>query len=73
MDYLRPIGALDADGIPRHRGGLSTTHPGLAVMGVQGQYSLLSGSMPGTGADAYHIARQLRRQAAARLRSAVVS
>ncbi|WP_285779319.1 NAD(P)/FAD-dependent oxidoreductase [Microtetraspora sp. NBRC 13810] len=63
MDYLRPLGALDRAGVPKQRCGMSTTHPGLAFIGLQGQYSLLSGSLAGTAADAYHIARQLRRQA----------
>ncbi|WP_308125793.1 flavin-containing monooxygenase [Nonomuraea ceibae] len=69
MDYLRPLGALDPEGVPRQRGGMSTSHPGLAVVGLTGQYSLLSGSLIGAGADAYHVARRLRRQAAAWLAS----
>ncbi|MBN6058415.1 NAD(P)/FAD-dependent oxidoreductase [Nonomuraea sp. RK-328] len=68
MGYLRPIGALDADGVPRHRAGLSTTHPGLGFVGLLGQYSLFSGSLAGTGPEAYHVARRLRRQAIAQLK-----
>ncbi|MEV0618364.1 NAD(P)/FAD-dependent oxidoreductase [Nonomuraea sp. NPDC050404] len=67
MHYLRPIGALNADGVPMQRAGLSTTHPGLAIVGLQGQYSLFSGSLAGAGPDARHVARRLRRQAAAQL------
>ncbi|MGV9313632.1 flavin-containing monooxygenase [Streptomyces sp. NPDC003691] len=61
VDYLRPIGALDRRGIPRQRSGLSTVHPGLAYVGLEGQRSLLSGGIHGVGTDAVHVARRLRR------------
>ncbi|MGW6459891.1 flavin-containing monooxygenase [Streptomyces sp. NPDC055078] len=61
VEYLRPIGALDRRGVPRQRSGLSTVHPGLAFVGLEGQRSLLSGGIHGVGTDAIHVARRLRR------------
>ncbi|MEU3603778.1 NAD(P)-binding domain-containing protein [Streptomyces sp. NPDC006798] len=61
VEYLRPIGALDHRGIPRQRSGMSTVHPGLAFVGLEGQRSLLSGGIHGVGTDATHVARRLRR------------
>ncbi|KFG74732.1 flavin-containing monooxygenase [Streptomyces mutabilis] len=65
LDYLRPVGALDPDGRPRHREGVSTTHPGLAYVGLEWQRSLSSNSLRGVGRDAARIAGRL----AARLRA----
>lgn len=64
LEYLRPIGALDRAGLPRQRHGLSTVHPGLAYVGVDGQHTLLSNALHGVGRDAAHIARRLRRRIA---------
>ena len=47
LGCLRPLGALDGDGHPRHREGLSTTHPGLAYVGLEWQRSLSSNSLRG--------------------------
>lgn len=60
LEYLRPIGALDRRGLPRQRSGLSTIHPGLAFIGLEGQRSFLSGGIHGVGTDAAHAARRLR-------------
>nr|WP_009997516.1 NAD(P)-binding domain-containing protein [Streptomyces clavuligerus] len=60
LEYLRPLGALTPDGRPRQRHGLSTSHPGLAYVGVEGQHTLLSAALHGVGTDARHIARGLR-------------
>ena len=59
MDYLRPIGALDATGVPQHRHGLSTTHPGLGYVGLEWQRSLSSASLRGVGRDAAHVVNAL--------------
>ncbi|MER5768529.1 flavin-containing monooxygenase [Streptomyces sp. NPDC001985] len=64
LDCLRPLGALRRDGSPRQRHGLSTSHPGLAYIGVEGQHTLLSNALHGMGTDADHIARALRRYVA---------
>ncbi|MFE9021014.1 flavin-containing monooxygenase [Streptomyces sp. NPDC007808] len=57
--YLVPLGALDASGHPRHREGISLTHPGLAYVGLEWQRSLSSNSLRGAGRDAARIARHI--------------
>lgn len=57
--YLRALGALDANGVPRQQAGLSTTHPGLAYVGLDWQRSASSATLRGVGRDAMHVARRL--------------
>lgn len=64
LEYLRPLGALDRVGVARQRFGLSTTHPGLAFMGIEGQHTFFSNAIHGVGHDARLIARRLRQQVA---------
>jgi putative flavoprotein involved in K+ transport len=52
LDYLRQLGALDADGAPLHTGGISTTHLGLVYLGLEFQRSYASNTLRGIGADA---------------------
>ncbi|WP_211349513.1 hypothetical protein [Micromonospora pisi] len=52
VGYLAPLGALDTDGNPRHVHGVSTTHPGLAYVGLEWQSRLNSASLRGVGRDA---------------------
>jgi putative flavoprotein involved in K+ transport len=52
LDYLRQLGALDADGAPLHAGGISTTHLGLVYLGLEFQRSYASNTLRGIGADA---------------------
>jgi putative flavoprotein involved in K+ transport len=59
LDYLAPLGALGPGGYPLHRGGVSTTCPGLAYVGLEWQRSLASASLRGVGRDARHIAGRL--------------
>ncbi|MEJ3659196.1 NAD(P)-binding domain-containing protein [Actinomycetes bacterium KLBMP 9759] len=59
LGYLRGLGALDRDGRPRHRNGLSLTHPGLAFIGLEYQRTILSAALHGVGRDARYIARRL--------------
>ncbi|MCG5214691.1 FAD-dependent oxidoreductase [Streptosporangium soli] len=59
LDYLAPLGALDAGGLPRHAGGLSSTHPGLGYLGLEWQRTPSSNSLRGVGADARHLVRRL--------------
>ncbi|MFD7059867.1 flavin-containing monooxygenase [Streptomyces sp. NPDC059906] len=66
LGYLHPLGALGADGHPRHREGLSTTHPGLAYVGLEWQRSLSSNSLRGVGRDAVRVARRLAAHLGAR-------
>nr|WP_207128502.1 NAD(P)-binding domain-containing protein [Actinocatenispora comari] len=46
----------------RHRGGLSSTHPGLGYVGLEWQRSFSSATLRGVGRDAAHVVRQLDRQ-----------
>jgi putative flavoprotein involved in K+ transport len=52
LDYLRQLGALDANGAPLHAGGISTTHLGLVYLGLEFQRSYASNTLRGIGADA---------------------
>ncbi|MEU4446526.1 NAD(P)/FAD-dependent oxidoreductase [Actinosynnema sp. NPDC050801] len=61
LGYLEAMGALDADGYPRHRSGLSTTHPGLGFVGLEWQRSLSSATLRGVGPDARYVVRRLGR------------
>jgi putative flavoprotein involved in K+ transport len=58
LDYLQPLGAL-RDGEPLHTGGLSTTHRGLAYVGLEFQRSFQSNTLRGAHRDADHIAGPL--------------
>lgn len=55
LDYLQPLGALDADGMPLHSGGLSLTHPGLVYLGLEFQRSFASNTLRGVGRDAAYV------------------
>jgi putative flavoprotein involved in K+ transport len=49
---LEYLGALDADGMPLHSGGLSLTHPGLVYLGLEFQRSFTSSTLRGVSRDA---------------------
>ncbi|GLZ15771.1 hypothetical protein Acsp04_60060 [Actinomadura sp. NBRC 104425] len=66
LDYLAPLGALTGDGHPLHKGGLSTTCPGVGYVGLEWQRSLSSASLRGVGRDAAHIAPRLAAHARTR-------
>ncbi|MDG4786682.1 NAD(P)-binding domain-containing protein [Micromonospora sp. WMMD1102] len=55
LDYLRPLGALDPSGSPRHTAGVSTTHPGLAYVGLEFQRSFSSNTLRGVARDAEYV------------------
>lgn len=59
LGHLAPLGALDASGHPRHREGLSSTHPRLAYVGLEWQRRLSSNSLRGVGRDAARVAQHL--------------
>ena len=48
-------GALDADGRPLHRAGVSTTVRGLGYVGLEYQRSIASATVRGVGRDAQHV------------------
>jgi putative flavoprotein involved in K+ transport len=55
LRYLAGTGALDAAGTPLHDGGVSTTVPGLAYVGLERQRSFASATLRGVGRDAAHV------------------
>ncbi|MFJ5780330.1 flavin-containing monooxygenase [Streptomyces sp. NPDC093094] len=60
LPYLAGLGgAPGASGRPRHRGGASLAHPGLAFAGLEWQRSLSSNTLRGVGRDAERAARRL--------------
>lgn len=60
VPYLDTTDALDADGAPRHRRGLSTTVPGLGYVGLEFQRSFSSNTLRGCGRDARYVVAALR-------------
>ncbi|MFG2018133.1 flavin-containing monooxygenase [Actinomadura geliboluensis] len=62
VDYLAGLGALDEESRPRHRGGISTTHPGLGYVGLEWQRSFASATLRGVAADARHVLTRLHKQ-----------
>ncbi|WP_024805468.1 NAD(P)/FAD-dependent oxidoreductase [Nocardia sp. BMG51109] len=62
LPHLRAVITLDRNGFPRHRHGLSSTHPGLAFVGLEYQHTILSATLHGVGRDSRHVARRLARR-----------
>jgi putative flavoprotein involved in K+ transport len=56
---LAPLGTLGAAGHPRHRAGMSLTHPGMAHVGREWRRSRSSHSLRGVGSDAARAARRI--------------
>jgi putative flavoprotein involved in K+ transport len=52
LDYVRELGALDADAAPLHVGGISSTHVGLVYVGLEFQRSYASNTLRGVSDDA---------------------
>lgn len=52
LPYLHALGALNADGLPLHRRGVSTTHTGLGYLGLEFQRSFSSNTLRGVHRDA---------------------
>jgi putative flavoprotein involved in K+ transport len=52
LEYLAPLGALDAQGRALQRHGLSLTVPGLGYVGLSDQRTFASATLRGVGADA---------------------
>lgn len=59
LSYLDGLGALDSDGRPLHDRGLSTTHHGLAFVGLEWQRSFASATLRGVGRDAQYVTKRL--------------
>jgi putative flavoprotein involved in K+ transport len=54
LEYREPLGALE-NGVPKHVGGISSTHPGLAYTGLELQRSFASSTLRGVSRDAAHV------------------
>ena len=52
LDYLRELGALDADAAPIHVRGISSSHVGLVYLGLEYQRSFASNTLRGVSQDA---------------------
>lgn len=59
LGYLAALGALTPAGMPAHVGGVSTTHPALAYLGLEFQRSFSSNTLRGVGRDATHVVSAL--------------
>jgi putative flavoprotein involved in K+ transport len=69
VGYLATLGALDPAGRPRQTAGMSTSHLGLAYVGLDWQRSLSSATLRGVGRDAQYVAERLRTLLATRPRN----
>ncbi|WP_313892380.1 NAD(P)-binding domain-containing protein [Psychrobacillus sp.] len=58
LPYLRKIGALDTEGNPIHKAGISNV-PGLYYVGMEGQRSFASATLRGVGSDAQFVVKKL--------------
>lgn len=65
LGYLSGLGALAPDGSPHHRGGVSTTVPGLGFVGLEFQRSFSSNTLRGCGRDAAFVIDHLQTRLAA--------
>lgn len=61
VEFLRGLGALDAQGLPLQRGGVSQTVPGLFYVGQEWQVSHASATLRGVGPDAARVVRRIER------------
>ncbi|GGL14237.1 NAD(P)-binding domain-containing protein [Deinococcus radiotolerans] len=66
LEFLRGTGALDRQGEPVQRLGVSRTVPGLYYVGLSGQRALSSATLRGAGQDAAVVVRHLARRRAVR-------
>lgn len=64
LGYLAPTGALDPDGRPLHRGGVSATVPGVGYVGLDYQRAIASATVRGVGRAARYVTRRLIAQRA---------
>ena len=62
LPYLHSLAALDADGHPRHRHGISTVQPGLGFLGLEFQRTFSSNTLRGVHRDAGFVVGTLAQQ-----------
>lgn len=58
LPYLNSIGALDKEGKPLHKAGISNV-PGLYFVGLEGQRSFASATLRGVGTDAKFVVKNI--------------
>ncbi|MEG0385135.1 MAG: NAD(P)/FAD-dependent oxidoreductase [Solibacillus sp.] len=58
LPYLQTIGALDNEGLPIHKAGISKV-PGLYYVGLEGQRSFASATLRGVGTDAQFVVKKI--------------
>ncbi|MEH7226625.1 NAD(P)/FAD-dependent oxidoreductase [Bacillus sp. JJ1566] len=59
LSYLNPIGAIDSDGHPLQKAGISTKAKGIYFVGLEGQRSFSSATLRGVGRDAKFVIEKL--------------
>ncbi|MEO4052809.1 NAD(P)/FAD-dependent oxidoreductase [Solibacillus sp. CAU 1738] len=59
--YLKLLGALDEDGMPLHKAGISPV-PGIYFVGLEGQRSFASATLRGVGSDALFVVKKILKQ-----------
>ncbi|MFX3636880.1 MAG: NAD(P)-binding domain-containing protein, partial [Candidatus Pristimantibacillus sp.] len=62
VSYLQNLGALNSNGSPIQKAGVSSVVPGLYYLGLTGQRSFASATIRGTGGDAKIITKKIIRQ-----------
>ena len=60
LQYLGALGALDPNGLPLQKAGVSRTVPGLYFMGLSGQRNFASATLRGVGPDAAVVMKHIR-------------
>lgn len=58
LPYLQTIGALDMEGKPTQKAGISNV-PGLYYVGLEGQRSFASATLRGVGADSQYVVKKI--------------
>lgn len=61
LRYLEPLQAVDEEGYPLQKGGISTTVPGLYYIGLHWQRNHASATIRGVGPDAKYVLKRLKK------------
>ncbi|WP_201317665.1 NAD(P)-binding domain-containing protein [Paenibacillus sp. EPM92] len=61
LNFLQDIGALDGNGNPLQKAGISNNVPGLYFVGLSGQRTFSSATIRGVGRDASYVVNQILR------------
>lgn len=58
-NHLHGLGAVNEEGVPYQKGGISTVVPGVYYVGIYGQRSFASATIRGVGSDAKYVVKKL--------------